>query len=183
MAKCAKCGKRGLFLSVNAQGLCEACAESERLAVEAAEKAKEVPKEPEPKKEISPERVAELEALIAEDDEQDFVSVPSVIDGIQVAYTYTDVNIYIPDVITADFTKIDPGDHVAFRFEPDNPYDSEAVAVWVKDQKIGYLNRGRIKDMVRDFREQELPIWAHVSGIDDEEPLVMLYMAFYRNRG
>jgi len=181
MAKCVKCGKRGLFLSVNAQGLCADCEKSARLAAEAA--AKEEKAITEPKKEISPEQVAELEALIAEDEDQDFVSVPESIAGIHVAYTYSDVKIYIPDDITVDFTQINPGDNVILLFEPENPYDAEAVAVYVEDEKIGYLNKGRIKDMVRDFKREKLPIWAHVSGIDDEEPLVMLYMAFYRNRG
>lgn len=111
-----------------------------------------------------------------------FVNVPSSIDGIRLAYKYEREKIYTPDTITADFTQINPGDFVRLEPEPSNPYDKMAVAVYVEDEKIGYLYKGRIKDMVHDFQRDELPIYAHISAIDDEERVVFLFVAFYRNQ-
>ncbi len=36
MAKCIRCGKKGMFLKVNAEGLCEACAQEQLAAMKAA---------------------------------------------------------------------------------------------------------------------------------------------------
>ena len=43
------------------------------------------------------------------------------------------------------------GEPVTLELEPENPYDSEAVVAKVYGKKIGYMNRGKLKNMVVDF--------------------------------
>ena len=63
-------------------------------------------------------------------------------------YEYTTVGIYRPEGVT--FMPA-VGDAVTLELEPDNPYDDKAVVAKVKGERIGYLNRGKLKDMVVDF--------------------------------
>lgn len=63
-------------------------------------------------------------------------------------YDYDDVGIYRPEGVT--FMPA-VGDAVTLELEPDNPYDDKAVVAKVKGEHIGYLYRGKLKDMVVDF--------------------------------
>lgn len=42
------------------------------------------------------------------------------------------------------------GQHASFKFEPDNKYDKEAIAIYVKSSKIGYVPKDRIA-FIRDI--------------------------------
>lgn len=113
---------------------------------------------------------------------EDNVVVPLAIDGHKRSYTYDDVPVFTPKDIDTDLTLINPGDKVLLAREPDNPYDSEAIAAYVGCEKIGYLNRGRLKNMIGDFIDRNLPVWACVTSIDDEKPEIKLFVALYRNQ-
>lgn len=106
--------------------------------------------------------------------------VPSSIDGIPIAYHYEDVNIYTPDWLGVDFTSIDPGMRARFRREPENEYDPAAIAVYAGEMQIGYMNKGRLRDMIIDWRDREYPIYSHIASIDDDAHKIKLYLAFYR---
>lgn len=41
----------------------------------------------------------------------------------------------------SDLTGIEIGDPAVLVAEPDNPYDSSAIAVWVRGRHVGYLQR------------------------------------------
>lgn len=119
-------------------------------------------------------------AVFAPLDEDGLVVVPTTAAGIPIAYHYKDVNIYTPDRLDVDLTQVDLGLRVTFRFEPDNPYDKKAVAVYVGEWKIGYMKRGKIRDMLIDWVGRKHPFWACITGIDDEEREIYILLAFYR---
>ena len=78
---------------------------------------------------------------------------PEAVVGFAPAYSYDDVEIFCPaDVIAAAALKAIPaGAPLSFRKEPENEYDSNAVAVYNGDRKIGYLHRNRLQDMANEY--------------------------------
>ena len=64
-------------------------------------------------------------------------------------YGYDRVGLYRPEG-AVDYMPV-VGEPVTLELEPDNPYDSEAVVAKVYGKKIGYMNRGKLKNMVVDF--------------------------------
>ena len=79
---------------------------------------------------------------------QTTAAAPSVADNGAHDYEYTSVGIYRPEGVTYMPAV---GDAVTLELEPDNPYDDKAVVAKVKGERIGYLYRGKLKDMVVDF--------------------------------
>ena len=71
-------------------------------------------------------------------------------------YEYEAVGLYRPEGV-AEMPKI--GDTLLLAEQSENPYDDKTVvAQRVKDGKIedvGYMNKGKLRDMVRDFIESE----------------------------
>lgn len=113
------------------------------------------------------------------------VSVPASIDGAPMVYHYDDVGIYTPDRLGLDFSCIAPGLPVCFVHEPSNEYDSDAIAACVDHdefRKIGYMNRGKLRDMLSDWMERLDPIHAHIASVDDSARKITLYIAFYREQ-
>lgn len=108
------------------------------------------------------------------------VSVPTRIDEYSLAYHYPDVRIYTPPRLGVDFPSIDLGLFARFRFEPENEYDQNAIAAYVGDWKVGYLNKGKMRDMARDWLNRGDLVMAHVASVDDDEGQVTLFVAFYR---
>lgn len=119
-------------------------------------------------------------ASFAAFDDNGKVLIPSTAAGLPIAYHYKDVNIYTPDDLDIDLTQVDLGLRVTFRFEPENPYDAKAVAVYAGTWKLGYMKRGKIREMLIDWVSRQHPFWACITGIDDDEREVYLRMVFYR---
>lgn len=70
--------------------------------------------------------------------------------GKTATYFYDDVSLFRPN--NMDFVKAEPGTYLRFKREPENPYDADAIMVTDPDGgALGYLNRGKLRDMVRDF--------------------------------
>lgn len=64
-------------------------------------------------------------------------------------YDYDRVGLYRPEGAVDYMPMV--GEPVTLELEPENPYDSEAVVAKVYGKKIGYMNRGKLKNMVVDF--------------------------------
>lgn len=66
--------------------------------------------------------------------------------------TYTNERLYRPNTI---MVQPEIGDLVEFRLDPDNPFDSEAIAAYAvvdgEEQVVAYFNRNRLREMVRDY--------------------------------
>lgn len=84
--------------------------------------------------------------------------------GYYLAYRYDNKGVAMADTLVEDFDALVPGDPLDFIQEPDNPYDSSAVAILHKDKKIGYVYRGQTQDMVNDFLRRGEPIRAFVQS-------------------
>lgn len=110
------------------------------------------------------------------------VDVPARAAGLPIAYHYDTVGIYTPKELDIDVTKIDPGLRTSFRFEPSNTYDKDAVAVYAGSWKIGYMYRGRLRDMLVDWAYRQQPIWSHIASVDDEQREIKIAIVFYKER-
>ncbi len=88
--------------------------------------------------------------------------LPYSIDGYVMAYSYDDVKFYPPyEIISkAPKGKLIRGAEVKLVQEPTNPVDHDAVALYIGDQKIGYLLRNRLQDMANEYIEKGWPVKA-----------------------
>lgn len=94
------------------------------------------------------------------------------------AYRYKRVGIAcadMPEYETAA-SLVTKGTEVELVQEPDNIYDSRAVAVMDGSDCIGYLYRGKFQDMANDFLEAGKPIVAIV----ENSPARSLTLGFYK---
>lgn len=120
-------------------------------------------------------------ASFAPIDKKGSIIIPSTAAGLPVAYHYEDVNIYTPDTLDVDLAQVDLGLRVTFRHEPNNAYDKNAVAVYAGEWKIGYMRRGKLRDMLVDWAARQQPFWACITAVDDDEREIYLCLVFYRN--
>lgn len=85
-------------------------------------------------------------------------------------YEYTDVGLYRPEGAVGEMPSI--GDTVLLTLDPENPYDSKAVkAERVVDGEIitvGYMNKGKLRDMVTDFINAGGTVCAKVTRADSK---------------
>lgn len=97
-----------------------------------------------------------------------------IVDGedCNATYKYTDVKIYRHD---CDISRVTLYSKLYVRTEPENDYDSSAVALYDNDTKIGYLLKNQIQDMANKWLKREEPIRAMVSKIDGDELFIDLY--------
>lgn len=100
-------------------------------------------------------------------------------------YSYKDVELkVVPSGLKFDFSMI--GSEALLISEPTNEYDENAIYVSWNDNKLGYIPRNRLQDMVHDFRKKDKPIYSVISNltIDEESETVdnvFLYIGFYTN--
>lgn len=87
-------------------------------------------------------------------------------------YEYENVGIYRPK--NAEIGEMPPvGFYVAFEQDPENPYDNHAVKAIRYDMEgkpytVGWLNRGKLRDMVWDWIENYQDYEAVVTRADDK---------------
>lgn len=173
--QCTMCGKKGFFLPLNRLGHCEECIKKIK-----AEMAK---KEQEQAAKQAAERAAKRAALeeARRKEQENTKRVPNVLGGERLAYFYTDVKIFtklcLPQV------RVDlNGAELQFKQEPENEYDKKAVAIYtMSGEKIGYLYKGKIQDMVNDYLRLGLPVWGAVSLIDTDDNRYEIAITFYRS--
>lgn len=97
-----------------------------------------------------------------------------IIDGedCDATYKYTDIKMYRHD---CDVSQLTLYKKLSLRQEPENEYDSNAIALYDDNIKIGYLFKGHLQDMANDWMKKDEPIRAMVSRIDNEEIYIDLY--------
>lgn len=97
-----------------------------------------------------------------------------IIDGedCDAVYKYTDMKIYRHN---CDSSQLVIYSRLSLKLEPDNEYDSNAVALYYNDNKVGYLIKGKMQDMANDWQKREDPIRAMVSKLDGEDIYIDLY--------
>lgn len=80
-------------------------------------------------------------------------------------YEYKNVGLYRPKDVTAPMPPL--GECVVLMPDPENPYDSGAVKVLYDGETVGYMNRGKLQDMIRD-KFGKAAICTKVTRADDK---------------
>lgn len=80
-------------------------------------------------------------------------------------YEYTNVGLYRPKDVTAPMPPL--GECVVLIPDPENPYDSGAVKALYDNETVGYMNRGKLQDMIRD-KFGKAAICTKVTRADDK---------------
>lgn len=110
--------------------------------------------------------------------------IPSEIDGMPLAYKYFDVDICVISGQEPDYDaiadKLSNGSVIlSLEVEPDNQYDAKAVKVMHEGSKLGYLYKGKIKDMAYDYLKSGRPIYSCLSSIDLDTNKMKMFIGFY----
>ncbi|MBR1584754.1 MAG: hypothetical protein IJ662_04370 [Clostridia bacterium] len=98
--------------------------------------------------------------------------------GYFIKYHYDDVEVATRDRY-ADHA-LQPGDALTFRPEPENRYDPGAVEIYHGAEKVGYMYRGRLQDMCRDFIERGDKVAGVV--VSDDFGKTVYKIAFYARK-
>lgn len=72
------------------------------------------------------------------------------------------------------------GKQITFEFEPENEYDSKAVALYVEGKKIGYVYRGKIQDMIHSYYKQGRKICGYLNKYSAAEKTATYKIGFYK---
>ena len=128
------------------------------------------------------ERLLEFRARAAWDKDGCSVNyIPNEIKGDELVYHYEGVLLAYVQKTAPDYSKLRLCDEVSLKLEPENSYDPGAVAVYKGDMKIGYLFRGKLQQMVRDWIERIDTIYAAICDLDDSESVIKLILGFYQD--
>lgn len=92
-------------------------------------------------------------------------------------YDYDNVDVCILRGMDPDLSDVSEGDDVDLILEPDNENDPRAVAVYIGGEHIGYLYRGRLKNMVYDFLKREDDVSAEVSSVGSDWVKIDLHLS------
>ena len=96
-------------------------------------------------------------------------------------YHYNNVQIAVLKGQEPDFATISIGEKVNLVQEPDNPYDSKAIAIFANDgNRLGYVYRGNMQEMINDFLNRNGIVIAEISDINFEEYQLYINLSFYR---
>jgi hypothetical protein len=164
MARCTRCGNGGLFRRMNIYGLCDDC-ELARVREEAADR----------------ERREREEARRREEEAAPFRPEFNYGTGELLAYSYDDVGIFVPDDCKAAADRARRKTELELKLEPTNTHDPGAVAVYARHGKIGYLYRGKLQDMARDFLKKHDTVLAAMGERTADEQRIGLYFYLARH--
>lgn len=103
---------------------------------------------------IKPAETSSGPLFIPEKDKQNFHFLPNVIDGKALKYSYEAHLVMLPDVCGVADLIGKTGKSLDIVLEPENEYDSRAVALYLEGKKIGYVHKGRLQDMIHDWLER-----------------------------
>lgn len=97
-------------------------------------------------------------------------------------YSYDNVKLARPPAAgcSNDFDLLLYGESVDIEQEPDNEYDDRAVAVMHLGDKIGYIYRGRLQDMINDFIDRGDDVEATISSADESGVFINIVLTKYR---
>lgn len=100
------------------------------------------------------------------------------LDGQLLCYEYEENVCIISD--SFDAIVGNGGKQITFEFEPENEYDSKAVALYVEGKKIGYVYRGKIQDMIHSYYKQGRQICGHLNKYSVDEKTATYKIGFYK---
>lgn len=97
-------------------------------------------------------------------------------------YAYKDVDVAGVQFASPDLSKIRAGDSISFQTEPDNANDKNAIKIICKDQRIGYVHKGKLQGMITDWQKRGDLMLASISKIDRKEKSIKYGIAFYKDK-
>ena len=72
------------------------------------------------------------------------------------------------------------GKKILFEFEPNNPYDCMAVAIYLDDKKLGYVYSGQTQEMIHSYHKQGRLICGYLNKYSVEEHTATYKIGFYK---
>lgn len=144
MARCIRCNRLKLFGSFPG-GYCPECT----AAIQQEAKAQEDARRAAEAEAAKAEQVRQEQARI--DAERKQISLTRVPDGKLLAYTYEDVDMFLPDPNVRTLPAFKPGVPFVVSQDTANVHDPHAVSLSLNGQIIGYLYRNQLQDMANDY--------------------------------
>ena len=117
------------------------------------------------------------------DGEKDYNLLPDYANGMFRCYEYEQKICFIKDDnIEEKFGYVigNGGKQLLFEFEPDNEYDSMAVAIYLDDKKLGYVYSGQTQEMIHDFYRKNWEICAHINKYSKKDMTASYKIGFYK---
>lgn len=108
------------------------------------------------------------------------ITFPAELAGETLYKTYDRVKLCIIQDDPPNYSLIHAGDCLELRQEPENPYDSKAVAVYDGNQRIGYIYRGAGQDMTNDFLRRGNTVLTYVQEKNMDFGEIYMKMAYYK---
>ena len=106
--------------------------------------------------------------------------VPNDIDGMVLAYKYSDVDVAGTRYAMPDFGILHIGDLLQFVPDPQNEYDPKAIRIVCNGSFIGHIHRGKLQDMLHDWFAQNMPVWGCIANLIPGEMAIKICLAFYK---
>lgn len=117
------------------------------------------------------------------DGEKDYNLLPHYTEGKFLCYEYEQKICFIKDdTIDEKFGHVigNGGKQLLFEFEPENEYDSFAVAIYLDGKKLGYVYQGQTQDMIHSYHRKGWEICAHLNKYSKEEKTASYKIGFYK---
>lgn len=117
------------------------------------------------------------------DGEKDYNLFPYYANGQFLCYEYEKQICFIKeDNIDEKFEYIigNGGKQLLFQFEPENEYDNMAVALYLNENKLGYVYSGQTQDMIHSYYNKGWEICAYINKYSKENKTATYKIAFYK---
>ena len=117
------------------------------------------------------------------DGEKDYNLFPCYSDGKFLCYEYEEKICFIKDDnIDEKFGYVigNGGKQLVFNFEPDNQYDSMAIAIYLNNNKLGYVYSGQIQDMIHSYFRKGWEVCAYLNKYSKETKTATYKIGFYK---
>lgn len=99
------------------------------------------------------------------------IEVPDALNGYVRRYSYNDVFVAYNTEYSAG---VPIGDYLEIRPEPDNPYDSKALALYYNNDKIGYLPANSLQEMYYKFTKKSGMVKARAAAFSGKNMFIAL---------
>ncbi len=71
------------------------------------------------------------------------------------------------------------GKEIKFVPEPKNEYDEKAIAIYLGENKIGYVNKGLVQDMIHDYTKKRWKFVGHINKYSISDRRITYKIGFY----
>ena len=110
---------------------------------------------------------------------KDYDLFPEAFDSWMLSYEY-EQNLYMSEGALS-LVRGNAGKEIKFEFEPENTYDSNAVAVFLSGNKIGYIHRGTVQDMVHDYKKRGWTVFGYINKYSFVKNEITFKIGFYKS--